>query len=374
MKLTIKTKPLASALGRIKSVISSRTTLPILSNVLLEAEDGKLKLTGTDMTRYLTLSLEADVTTTGKITVPCSFLYEITSKIGSADIYLESDAKLNLSVEGETRRSKLPGLPSEEFPAIPDEKGEYGFRIDGPVFANMLSRLSPFMGTDHAARPILCSINFQTIDGKLALLAASSHALLVWKSDVPSDIPSIVLPDSSVSTLAGSCGDGEVRITVGERHLISECEGARFISLLFDGSYPNALAAIPQDSALKGKITASREELMSSLDYVASSVEFGLKGVNISVSDAEMTITGSGRSGGDSRSTVKLESGTPIDFTASATLLLNSLKAIKSDSASIEFINRNSPFVIRHESLTATLMPMRVEPVAKQTKSSKSEK
>src|ERR1700761_1381720 len=215
MNLSIAKEQLIHGLQAVQNIVSSRTTLPILSNVLLRAGDDKLELTATDLDVTITCSVEAKVKKKGAATVPVKRLFGIVRELANPEIELEVDDKNACSISAGASFYKIHGLSADEFPPIPAFKEDKKIVVPQEKLRAMLRKTSFAISTDES-RYVLNGIFISLKDHKMTMVATDGRrlALVDEEVDLPANSDSeLIIPTKAVNELSRLLGEkGEIEI------------------------------------------------------------------------------------------------------------------------------------------------------------------
>src|ERR1700761_204858 len=215
MNLTISKEQIINGLQAVQNVVSNRTTLPILSNVLLRAEGDKLELTATDLDVTIACSVEAKVKKPGASTVPVKKLFGIVRELGNSEIDLEVDDKNVCSVRSGASFYKINGLSADEFPPMPKFKEDKKVVLPQKTVKDMMKKTSFAISTDES-RYVLNGIFISLKDHKMTMVATDGRrlALVDEEVDLPANSDSeLIIPTKAVNELSRLLGEkGEIEI------------------------------------------------------------------------------------------------------------------------------------------------------------------
>ena len=265
MKLTIGKEELIAGLQSVQNVVSTRTTLPILSNVLLRAEENRISLTATDLDVTISNSKEAKVETPGSFTLPVKKLVSIAREIGGGQIELEvKDNQCTILTGASLYR--MNGLAAEEFPPLPDFAGQTKLKLDQVKLKAMLKRTAYAVSTDEN-RYVLNGLYFIFKENKLTLVATDGRRLALAEEDIelPQETQTeAIVPTKAIQELVRLLGDdGEAELQKTENQIsfaIKDDKGNEtlIVSKLVEGAYPNYKQVIPAES--KQLVTMDKAE------------------------------------------------------------------------------------------------------------------
>src|SRR5580765_2083981 len=271
MNLTIAKEQIINGLQAVQNVVSTRTTLPILSNVLLRADGERLELTATDLDVTVTCSVEAKVKKGGASTVPVKKLFGIVRELANAEIELDVDDKNVCSVQSGASYYKINGLSADEFPPPPKFKEDKKVTLPQEKVKGMMKKTSFAISTDES-RYVLNGIFFSLKDHKLTMVATDGRRLALVDEDAEvgdSSVGEFIVPAKAVNELNRLLldkGDLEVRFSENQASFtLKDDKGSSvlIITKLIEGNYPNYRQVIPSET--KERIALGREELLHAL-------------------------------------------------------------------------------------------------------------
>jgi DNA polymerase-3 subunit beta len=353
MKLLISRADLARVLTNVGRVVEARNTIPILSNVLLSASDGKLQVTGTDLDIVATDSAPADVTTPGALCVDAKLLSDIAKKAGG-DVTLSED-KGQLIVTSGRSRFALGTLPAGDFPTLDGGKFTATFDIDlGALFAPVAFSIST-----EETRYYLNGIFLHVVDGKIVAVATDGHRLSRHIGPSTEDkFVGIIVPRKTV----GLIPKGTVSLSVSESKIRVEAGEFSLTSKLIDGTFPDYPRVIPQNN--DKLVTVDRDAFMKAADRVATVSSEKGKAVRLSVAPGSVAFHVSNPDSGSASDEVEAEySGEPIEIGFNSQYILEIFGVLPSGPVVLALSEPGSPGLLTSvgfEGLTLVLMPMRI--------------
>ena len=241
MKFSATKEKLLEGLQQVQNVVSTRTTLPILSNVLLQATDGEVHLTTTDLDVGVRGSFEAEVEKEGATTLPARRLFNIVRELPSSEIQIDVDGKNAASIRSGQSFFKILGLPEEEFPPLPKFEDAKVVTIRQKDLRDGLRRTSYAISTDET-RYVLNGLLFSLKENKLTLVATDGRRLAM--ADIELEIPrsqeaDIIVPTKAVTELQRLLtDDGDVKVSVSSGQIAFDLNKTLLVSKLIEGNYP----------------------------------------------------------------------------------------------------------------------------------------
>jgi len=366
MKVSILQENLNKALGVVGRTTTTRSQLPILANILLSAEKGKLKLAATNLETGVNYYIGGKIEKQGSITVPAKIFLEMAASLpaGKVDLVVEGDS---LKIKAVNFQAKINGISAAEFPQIPrfGGKPDLSFKIEN--FKTMVNQVA-FAAAADEARPVLAGVRFTSESGKLVLAATDGYRLSLkkFKSLTPQKIKKpLILPARTLQEVARIKEDGEVRaiLTKKDNQLIFSLGDVEIVCRLIEGEFPAFEKVIPQEC--KTKVWLEKEELVQAVKLAsifaretANIVKFKIKKSKLQIS-ANAPQVGSNISEVD----VKVE-GEENEIAFNFRYLLDFLNSIEKKEIIFEMSSPLNPgaFKIKGDnSLLHIIMPVRVQ-------------
>lgn len=363
MKFSIEKDQILEALQKVQSIVGQRTTLPILSNVLLEAGNGRLTLTTTDMEVSVRTSIEADIDEDGATTLPARRFFSICRDLPSHQVDIGvSNADVATIISG-SYNCKLEGLSKDDFPPMPTFEESFTYMLDQGVLRDILQKTAYAASTDES-RAILNGSLMAFRDNKLTTVCTDGRrlALVEQEIDMPEDAEAdIVVPSKTVNELIKTLeDDGEASIKTSATQVAFEFGNIFIISKLIDGTYPNYRQVIP--SQCEERIAIDREILASAVRRVSLMLDDQAASVKVQITENRLELITSSPEVGESNESVPVKySGKDISIAFNPGFLLAPLKHLDSDEIFLELSDELSPGVIKtNVPFLYVIMPIRV--------------
>jgi DNA polymerase-3 subunit beta len=249
MKLTITRERLQEGLTAVAAAVPAKTTLPVLSNVLVETTKQGLRLSGTDLDIAVSTTVPADVDAEGAVTLPAKKLADIVRELPSAPIRLTAAGEQRVSLECGRSKFKLLGLPREEFPSFPPVKFDKAWKAPAELVHKLVMHVA-FAASTEESRPILNGVLWELRPDRMRMVATNGHRLA--KMDVPASGGStadlIVPPKALEQVRKLFASDTQVEIAKSENHIGFRTGGTFVYSRLIEGPYPNYEQVIPREN------------------------------------------------------------------------------------------------------------------------------
>lgn len=253
MKVSCLQDNLAKGLSIVGRAVSTRSTLPVLANVLLATDNGRLKLSATNLEIVITCWIGAKVAEEGAITVPARTLTDLVNTLPQEPVELNLDETTQtLHVSCTRTEANIKGIDSEEFPLVPEPDNESRIRLEADVLKQMISQVAFAAATDDA-RPILTGVS-TTFDGSEVTMAATDgFRLSVRSAHFPGLVEepiSVIVPGRALSDVARVITEDTEAVYVsmpkGRNQIIFDMDNVVLVSQLIDGSFPDYMPIIPR--------------------------------------------------------------------------------------------------------------------------------
>jgi DNA polymerase-3 subunit beta len=354
MKLTIQRADLARVITNVGRVVEARNTIPILSNVLLNAKDDTLTVSGTDLDILATASAPAKIAKPGSLTVSAKLLGDIVKKAGSDDISIEKKGDSLIFASGRSKFT-LATLPASDFPDIAGA-GEFTteFDIDLAAFFAPVS----FAISSEEVRYYLNGVFFIGTEESTIAVATDGRRLAKNVGDAGPIFAGVIVPRKTVSllpkgTVTVAVSESKIRITAGDFVMTSK---------LVDGTFPDYERVIPKSN--DKFISVNRDEFMKASDRVSTVSSERGRAVKLSIAPGSVTFTVSNPDSGSATDEIEAEySGEPISIGFNAAYLRDMFGAMPSGQVTIALADSGSPGLFTSAGfagLTLVGMPMRV--------------
>lgn len=363
MKLNIDKAALAAGLQAVQNVVSSRSTLPILSNVLIIADDDIISLATTDLDLSVVYKVPGEVVEPGRTTLPVKRLSSIVRELPGELVELESDEKDQSNVNCGSSNFKLVGMNADEFPAIPEAEGDIVYEIDQGEFREMLRKTAYAASTDET-RFVLNGVLLSFRDGKLTTVATDGRRLALVENEVEfSDEADLILPSKTVAELLHILKDeGTLRIYPQNNQATFSLDDVAMLSTkLIEGTYPNFRQVIP--SQCEERVSVVREDLLTALRRAALVVADKTTATKLTFNDNNLVVSTVTPDVGESREVLPIKySGKEITVAFNPDYMMDPLKNLSNDEVAIELTDNLSPAVLKCDlPFLYVLMPMRVD-------------
>lgn len=371
MKLVIDRSVLLKSLGHVQSVVERRGTIPILSNVKLEAKDGALHLTATDMDIAVIEKVTAAIDKPGAITVPAHTFYEIVRKLPEgAQIEIAAAGDGKVTIRSAQSRFSLSSLPVEEFPVMAEGDLPHSFTLPVKDCILLIDKARFAMSTEET-RYYLNGIYVHPSETEgaktLRAVATDGHRLARVEVALPagaSSMPGVIIPRKAINEFRKLLEENisEVNIALSESKIRFTCGNAILVSKLIDGTFPDYERVIPvgndKPMEVDGKLFSQAVDRVSVISSEKS------RGVKLSVEKGKLTLSASSPEHGTATEELEVNYGAePIETGFNSRYLLEMMDQVEGDMVQFVLADASSPALVRDAADVGTLyviMPMRV--------------
>ena len=367
MKFTCEKNAFAREISVAQEIIASKNALSIMSNVLLEANEGSLSIKATDIKVSFETTIPVDTSQSGAITVFCDKLSGILASIPEGDIEIEQeDQKVTVKPTFKKIRFQLKTISSEKFPELPEALDSLFFSIPAKEFKEMIAQ-TVFAVSDDETRYFMNGVFLEKVEGGLVMVSTDGRRLAFVKKIIDADIPDfkgVIVPPKVLNLVARRASDeGLVQIAVTEKNLFLRFGSYKISSVLIEGQFPNYSKVIPESQ--KHRLLMKRSDLMDALKRVSIFVEQKSRRTFLSLASDQIVLSSEESEIGTAREEVSCKYEGP-----EATIALNykyveePLKAMNTELIAIEFTEPNRAITISPEPLSDyfhVIMPMQIE-------------
>jgi DNA polymerase-3 subunit beta len=368
MNLTISKEQIINGLQAVQNVVSTRTTLPILSNVLLRAEGSRLEFTATDLDVTIASSVEAKISKPGASTVPVKKLFGIVRELSNSEIDMEVDDKNVCTIRSGPSFYKIHGLSADEFPPRPQFKEDKKVILPQETVRGMMKKTSFAISTDES-RYVLNGIFISLKDHKMTMVATDGRRLALVDEEVDVSEASqgeFIVPAKAVNELnrlLQEKGEVEIRYTDNQASFTLKDEqgsSVLIVTKLIEGNYPNYRQVIPAET--KERIPLVREEFLHALRRAEIMTSEKSNSVKMSFGKNKLEITANSPEVGEAKESLAVNyKGKEMAIAFNPKYMIDPLNALPNDEVFIELIDELSPGVLKiNGPFLYVVMPMRL--------------
>lgn len=363
MKIRTMKEPLLKAIQTLQSVISTKATLPILSNFLIEAQKGKIHMAATDLDVGISLNLPVEIIEEGSITVLAKRFSDIIRDLPEGEIDITVRKNNSISIESQRCFFKLMGLPKEEFPKLPKLHGKESITLNQQLLKSMLN-LTSFAVSHDETRYVLNGVLFVVKGKNIRLVATDGRRLALIEKELepPSEFKKeVIVPIKAVQELMRNLGEeGLVKIIFGENQISFQFDNTVIISRLIEGQFPNYEQVIPKGE--KDKIIINRERFLWATKRVSILTSPDSQSIKIDLFKAKLIFSKNSPDMGEAKEEMDIEhKGEEFSVGFNHQYLIDVLKSLKDQDISLELVGPESPGIIRaQENYIYIILPMQL--------------
>lgn len=374
MKFKINKDHFSNGLQQVLNVVATRSTMPILSNVLIEAAEGHISLTTTNLDLGIRCRIKAEVSVNGTITLPVRKLATIVRELPINEVFVETGENNQAKITSGGSQFKIMGISAEEFPPLPTFENRKVFELSQTAIVNMLKSVSYAQSTDEN-RYILNGVYFNFADEKLTLVATDGRrlGLTALETEISEENSgSLILPAKTVAELERLMGKGEtVKIAFNDRQAAFEIsidesgdsgliDHLYLVSKIVEGNYPNYRQVIPKETEHRVKI--ERELMLECVHRAALVTSDKSNSVKLKVTKNLLEISGSSSEYGESHESMAIAyDGPEVQVAFNPQFLMEPLKALNKDEVFFEFKDELSPGLFKTlDNFLCVIMPLRL--------------
>jgi len=372
MEFAIAKDNFLKALQRVQGIVENRKTMPILSNVLIDAHPERIDIVATDLEVGMKSSYPADVVKEGRITVSAKKLYEIIKELPEAEIRFSTRENDWVDLRCGKAHFNLVGLSPEEFPFFPAINDNTFIRLNGSLMREMVEMTSFAIchdETKYNLNGIFVKAMEQESGTVLRMVATDGHRLSMAEREIPpvssSDLKNgVIFPKKGIFELKKLTedDDNEIMLSFLDNSSVLKKNDTLVLMRLVDGYFPDYTRVLPSDN--DKSVTINREDFFHSLRRMSILSSEKFKGIMMELKDGVMEISASNPELGDARETLEVDyTGPDISIRFNARYLIDVLSAIGEESVNLELKDELSPAVLKpHQGkgFLSVIMPMRV--------------
>jgi DNA polymerase-3 subunit beta len=362
MKFVVEKNILLNGIQSVQNVIGAKSTLPILSNILIETQSDGLKLTATDLDIGISCIIPVDIQEQGAITVPAKRFGDIIKELPSDNVNVTTKKNNLVIIETQICQFKIMGLAREEFPKFPEFKDKEVIKLEQSSLKQMLG-LASFAVSFDETRYILNGILFKIQENKLTLVATDGKRLAIVKGELPQKLDKevqLIVPIKTIHELNRNLKDaGDFSLILGNNQVLFDLGGVVIISRLIEGEFPDYKQVVPPISENRMRVDRNqfllavrRAALLSTPDYQAVKLEVFKNKLVVSKSTPDV---------GESREEVAVEyQGKELAIGFNPNYLIDVLKNLNDETVEFELSESEKPGVIRTGGYVYVVLPMRL--------------
>ena len=374
MRVTVLQENLARGLGIVSKAVSPRSTLPVLANILIASDEGRLRLSATNLEMGITCWIAARIEEEGSTTVPARTFSDVVSTLPGDQVLLKLDTSTQtLNVRGGTSTNDIKCIDAQEFPPLPVPDFEGAVQINVGDFREMIHQVA-FAASSDEARPVLMGVLVQVDKDKLTMAAADGFRLSVRKAvlSAPSAVSvSAIVPAQALKELARVATDGEEPIYMvlpkGRGQVVFRVKDVEVVSQLIDGTFPDYQQIIPR--SYKSRTLVSTSSLLKACKQAeifaregSNVARFNIKTAQGEMQPSEVEISATSEETGKNETIVEATvDGGGLLIAFNVKFLREALEVIRTPNVALETSAPNAPGVVRpvgDDQFLHVIMPM----------------
>ncbi len=371
MKFKISRSVFFKTLSHLQGIVDKKNSLPILSNILIEAKDNSLTLSSTDMDISIIEIIGCSVAEDGATTINSQILYDIVRKINdNSEIeIISNDGKL-LTLRADGSRFSLACLPKEDYPIIDQDNNGTNVKINSKVLFKLIDK-TKFAISNEETRYFLNGLYFNISNENdkniVTLVGTDGHRLAKFSysiEDKIDQIPGVIIPKKTIYELSKLLSEttSDVKISISSNKIVFNIENIIFISKLIDGSFPDYKRVIPRDNSNILKI--NRETLLSAVDRVSTIANEKSPVIKFKLFQNILNLnTINNEKSTASEDLMTIYDGDEIEIGFNSKYIMDIVNNLEDEEITINFKDNSSPIIALENSnnnLVYVLMPMRV--------------
>ena len=349
MEFTVAKSDLQKELQLCQGVVERRSTIPILSNVLLKATKDRIELAATDLDVTLQTACNAAVKQQGMVTIDARRFFDIIRSLPEDEVKISLDENYSVQVESGSAKFRLLGLPAEDYPTLPKVDRSKAVVVDLQDLKTMVEKVV-FAITHEETRFQLNGALLKIAEGRMEMVATDGHRMALVTMPVSAGVQdlTILIPRKALNEIlrfdAGE--DGSMKFGTSENHLFFEAGDRCLMARMMDVNFPNYMEVIARDN--DRRVTVTRERLLASIKRVSLVANERTRAVRFDFAAGKLTVSSTSAELGDARETVPIEyTGAPFHVGLNASYVADFLAAVDTDVVALDLKDENSQCIAR---------------------------
>ncbi|HLB32312.1 MAG TPA: DNA polymerase III subunit beta [Patescibacteria group bacterium] len=366
MKIECTQGNLQRGLGLVSRMVGTRTTLPVLANVLLKTEKGRLRLSATNLEMGISTYVGGKVGEEGSVTLPAKLLAEFIATNTDQTITIETRDD-DATLKSAHYNASIKGIAASEFPAIPEITAELEFEVASSELKSAITQ-TVFAAAVDETRPVLAGILVKISGNTLKLVATDSFRLaekvLMLDKKVSRDTD-VIIPARTMIEVVRLLEEGNdrMRVRLGENQAAFSMGDTYLISRVVEGSFPDYEQIIPKELPIKSSLT--RTELVNAMKMSTLFARDAANNIKLKIFSKQIEVLATSPQLGENKSLVPAETkGSELEIAFNARYILDALLVLSGDKIELDFVGKLNPCVLKDPSdktFQYIIMPLRVE-------------
>lgn len=366
MKFICNQNELSQAINIVQKAVSTKSTLPVLKGIYLEAHNNQLRLVGNDLSIGIDTVLSANIESEGSVVISSKIFGEIIRKLPNDNVSIEVDSSKNVHIECLGSKFNIQGQSSEEYPELPEVDENNSYDIDSDLLKNMI-RQTIFATSQDESRLVLTGVLVEIKNRVISMVAIDGYRLALKTGTLGSDIENkAIIPGKTLSEVGKiiSAFDKEnsIKISFTDKHILFKVDNIKVISRLLDGDFIKYDQIIPNE--YKTKVVVNTSDLQSSIERASLLAKEGKNSsIKLIFTDNLLNITSNVEIGNvNEQLSIKLE-GQDLEIGFNPKYLIDALKVIDSEEIIIELSTSVSPCIIKpkdNDNYIYLVLPVRI--------------
>ncbi len=348
MKFNVASNDLNGGLSAVIGAVPNKATLPILETILFESEEGRLKLTATDLEISIIEYIDAEIEEEGSVAIPAKRLLETLRQLPNIPVFFEVDTDQNIEFKTDKGKYKLVGEEADEFPEIPDMESGITLNTDTDLIQNAISKTMFAVSTDDL-RPAMMGVYFDIGTDATKFVATDGHRLVRFiNSNFTSEEPlSFIVPDKALSLVSKALDGADCELKVSSDHAQFKSGSTIVITRLINEQYPNYESVIPRDN--DKQLLIDKNQMLSTVRRVSVFSSSSTRQIRLQLERDKITIRAEDLDmSSEAKETIACEynsDGMEIGFNAK--YLADVLSNVDGNEAKFEFSTPNRAGIVK---------------------------
>ncbi len=362
MRLKLDKNHLMEGIQIVQNIVSSKATLPILSNMLLETKGNKGRMNTTDLDIGISCEIPVETIEEGAITIPAKRFSDIVRELPSGEIIISTKKNNQVDIEGNKCRFKLNGLPKEEFPKFPEFKDKEVIKIAQGIFKEMILMTS-FAVSHEESRYVLNGLLMEISGDTIRMVATDGRRLAKIEKKLEMPVKkeiSVIIPIKAIQELHRNLmEEGSVSFIAGTNQVLFDVNGILIATRIIEGEFPNYNQVIPKP--VSPKVGVNREVFLSAVRRANLLTTPDFQAIKFEVFVDKLVISKTTPDIGESREEIPIEyGGKEMIVGFNPQFLIDMLKNVSEESIEIELMGADKAGVIRLGDYLYLVLPMRI--------------